>query len=254
MNTICKNCGHSFDGNYCNLCGQSSHTHKLNFHFVWHDIQHGIFHVDKGILFSIYQLFTRPGHTIREFIEGKRVKHFKPLSMVVILATIYGILSHYFHIETAGPVTLNTGADPSTEELSFYNNVTNWVGAHYALTTLLTLPFFAFGSFIAFRKQGYNFIEHLVLNAFLSAQRLTFHIAVFPLLYAFSGTPASSTLNNVLRLIDLLLTLWVCSQFFTRLSKTKAILLTLLAYLMYMIGIVIIGGITLVIIGATMYE
>ncbi|MES2560150.1 MAG: DUF3667 domain-containing protein [Bacteroidota bacterium] len=254
MNTICKNCAFTFDGKYCNQCGQTGETHRLNFHFVWHDIQHGIFHVDKGILYSISQLFMRPGHTIREFIDGKRVKHFKPLSMVVILATIYGLMSHYFHVENPGPVRLTTGSTPSAEELSFYTKMLDWIETHYALTTLLALPFFAFGTFIAFKKQGYNFIEHMVLNAFLSAQRLTVHIALFPIMYAVSATHFSGPFNSLLRLTDLGLTIWVCSQFFSRLSKTRSVLLTLLAYVIYIITFVLFGGLVLTIIGATLYD
>jgi hypothetical protein len=96
MANICKNCNHTFEGNYCNNCGQAANTHKLTMHFIWHDLQHGLFHFDNGIFYTIKQLVTRPGHTIREFINGKRVRHFKPLTLVVLLATLYGFLYHYF--------------------------------------------------------------------------------------------------------------------------------------------------------------
>ena len=93
MQIICKNCGHIYSGQFCNNCGQPSDTHKLNLHFIWHDLQHAFLHFDKGVLFTAKELFTRPGNSIREFIEGKRVKHFKPISLVIILATLYGVLS-----------------------------------------------------------------------------------------------------------------------------------------------------------------
>ncbi len=96
MTTICKNCNNHFEGNFCNNCGHAADIHKLNMHFIGHDLQHGLFHFDNGIFYTIKQLLTRPGHTIREFIDGKRVKHFKPLSLVVVLATLYGLLYHYF--------------------------------------------------------------------------------------------------------------------------------------------------------------
>mgnify|MGYP006179009015 CR=1 FL=1 len=97
MQIICKNCGHIYSGQFCNNCGQPSDTHKLNLHFIWHDLQHAFLHFDKGVLFTAKELFTRPGNSIREFIEGKRVKHFKPISLVIILATLYGVLRHLFH-------------------------------------------------------------------------------------------------------------------------------------------------------------
>ena len=74
-----KNCNHHFKGNFCSNCGQKAKTEKINFHFLWHDIQHGLFHFDSGILYTAKQLFTKPGMAIKEFIEGNRIKHFKPL-------------------------------------------------------------------------------------------------------------------------------------------------------------------------------
>ena len=102
MTHICKNCGSPVKSRFCSDCGQPASTHRISGHFLWHDIQHGILHVDKGILFTAKELFTRPGHSIREFLQGKRVKHFKPISLVIILAGIYGFLSHYFHIDLSG--------------------------------------------------------------------------------------------------------------------------------------------------------
>ncbi len=43
-------------------------------------------------------MFTRPGHTIREYIEGKSVKHFEPIALLLTVATFYEIFYHYFGI------------------------------------------------------------------------------------------------------------------------------------------------------------
>ncbi len=66
----CKNCQNTFHGAYCNACGQSAHTDKIDKHFLYHEIQHGLLHVDSGIVYTTKELFTRPGHAIREFIEA----------------------------------------------------------------------------------------------------------------------------------------------------------------------------------------
>ena len=94
MRITCKNCNQNFKGHFCNNCGQTADTHKMNFHSLWHDIQHGLFHFDNGVLYTAKQLFTRPGNSIREYIDGKRVRHFKPISLVILLATVYGFLYH----------------------------------------------------------------------------------------------------------------------------------------------------------------
>lgn len=90
----CLNCGTVINTKYCSNCGQSANTHRINISFLWHDIQHGLLHVDKGIFFTLRELFTRPGYSVKEFISGKRVQHFKPLSLIIVLAGVFGILSH----------------------------------------------------------------------------------------------------------------------------------------------------------------
>jgi hypothetical protein len=98
MNIVCKNCNHHFKGHYCSNCGQTADTHRINVHFLWQDIKKGLFHLDEGIFYSFLQLFTRPGNSIREYIEGKRKNHFKPFSLVIVWATSYAFLHHYYNI------------------------------------------------------------------------------------------------------------------------------------------------------------
>jgi hypothetical protein len=238
MTTTCKNCGQHFKGHFCNNCGQPASTHEINFHFLWHDIQHGFFHFDKGIFYTAQQLFTRPGHSIREFIDGKRVKHFKPISLVIILATVYGLLSHTFHItNVTGEISI-TGI--GNEKISI-EMIKEWQDSHYAWVSLLTLPFYALGTFIAFRKQGYNFMEHLVLNAFLAGQRLFFHIVVFPIIYILNSTPNLKSFTDFLSFADFLLMVWAFSQFFNNLSKIKTFWRTLYMYVVFIASFAVIG-------------
>ncbi len=121
MTKYCRNCNAELTGNFCSHCGQNSSTHKINLKFLWHDIQHGLLHVEKGILFTVKELFTRPGHTIREYLEGKRVKHFKPVSLVLLLAGFYGLLSHYFDINLLSNNIEVTGSGEKFDQAKDYS-------------------------------------------------------------------------------------------------------------------------------------
>lgn len=57
------------------------------------EIKYTFLHVNKGFVYTIKELFTRPGQSIKEFIEGKRIKHYKPLLLVFVLAGINGYLA-----------------------------------------------------------------------------------------------------------------------------------------------------------------
>lgn len=236
MIVICKNCNQHFKGHYCSNCGQPADTHKLNFHFLMHEIQHGLVHFDKGVLYSAKQLFTRPGDTIREFIEGKRIKHFKPISLVVVLATLYGLLYHYFDINTI----VDTSSNSTTDPVFNLKKINEWMATHTSSLTLASIPLYTLGTYIAFRKQGYNYIEYFILNTFKASQRLFVDLALFPLLYYFNGTPNIKTITTILYVIDIILIYWTNVQFFNKLTKTKAFLLSVLSHLIFLVSFTIV--------------
>ena len=229
MQVTCKNCGLTYSGHFCSNCGQPAATHKLNLHFIWHDIQHGFFHFDKGVLFTAKQLFTRPGDSIREFIEGKRVKHFKPISLVIILATFYGLLRHLFHFSILDKKSVSEiqGVD--------YENLNEWISHHYSWIILLSIPMFSVASFVVFRKQGYNFIEHFVLNSYMASQRLIFRIAIFPVIKYFSQSENITLFVDFLMLMDIVFIFWSYITFFQNLSKVKAFIFSIYTYLLFLV-------------------
>lgn len=220
----CLNCDHPLNESFCSHCGQSANTHKLNFHFLVHDIQHGVLHFDKGFLFTSKELFTRPGYTIRDFIHGKRVKHFKPISMVLILAGIYGFLFHYFNISMlANTISVSGSGEEFLKIKSAITRLSDWMASHYAIVALLQIPIFTIGSFFAFYKAGYNFIEHFVLNTFLTAQRLIIHIVLFPFYYFFSGTNTLKITGWTVDIIGYALMAIALYQFFNNITLSRRI-------------------------------
>ncbi|MWB96328.1 DUF3667 domain-containing protein [Flavobacterium sp. GA093] len=240
MEITCKNCQHVYEGNYCNNCSQPADTHRINRHFLWHDIQHGLFHFDKGILYSFKALFTRPGDSIREFIEGKRVNHFKPLSLVLLLAGMYGFLYHKFD--------LNLFPDPTESEFD-YHDFNEWMATHFSWITIATIPIYTIGTWIAFRKQGYNFVEYFILNTFKASQKLFAHIATFPLLYYYYGTPHIATITNIIYALDVVLIFWSNMGFFNKMPKIKVFLLSALSHFIFWILMLIIVASVLLISG-----
>lgn len=246
MGLVCKNCDKEINGNFCPNCGQSASTHAINMHYLWHDIQHGVFHVDKGLLYTAKELFTRPGHSIREFIQGKRVMHFKPFAMVFLLGSVYSLLHHYFDIQA--PMFL----EKTNEAQQTGARVNEWIFSHYALANLLMLPFISIASYLAFWKKGYNLVEHLVLNCFIAGQKLIVQFAFFPLLYIYNKSETVVALTLVSLIIDFILTAWTYNQFFNTQSTLKNILKTLLSYVLQLAFTIVISllvGIILAIIG-----
>ncbi|RZJ75627.1 MAG: DUF3667 domain-containing protein [Flavobacterium sp.] len=229
MATTCKNCGNVFEGNYCNNCGQPAKTHSIGASFIAHDLQHGLFHYDMGLLYSARELFKRPGHTTREYIEGKRVRHYKPISMLIVVASLYGLLYHALHIDVF---------EGQKSDMLDYSQLNDWIAHHYSMITLLLLPVMSLTSFVIFKKQGYNFTEHFILNSFYSTQKLWIRIITLPILYFISaGKPI---VMQCLLIVDLLLMFWCYSEFFVNISRLKVLALSVAATLINLFLVLVI--------------
>lgn len=196
----CRNCNQHLLMNqkFCHECGQKTDTHRIDFHYFLHEVPHNIFHVDGGILFTLKELFTRPGHTIREYLEGKRQPHFKPVMLVLIMGSVCALIQYFLKDTTKKKIADSEilKGDVETSGLSkyvdfegliaYFKHIVEWLSNHFAFTVLLMLPIAAFGFFLGFRKYKLNYPEWLVVFLFLAGQSLTVYI-FFIFLNRFAG-------------------------------------------------------------------
>ncbi|TRZ42263.1 DUF3667 domain-containing protein [Robertkochia solimangrovi] len=237
MNRTCKNCGTLLNGAYCHHCGQAASTNRLNFKYLLEDIRNGLLQFDHGLLYTLKELILRPGDCIRNFIKGKRVRYFKPISTLLLIATIYGIMKHYIETDLGLEVIDETG-----------QSIMTWMENHYALTNLILLPISTFCSFVLFKKQGYNMAEHFVLNAYSASLQLCIHIFILPILFLFGyhGKP-NFFVTYIVPTLDLFILGWCFTQFFNTIRITKTILLILLMQILrYMILLLLIALVYLI--------
>ena len=233
----CKNCGNLFDGNYCNQCGQSAKTKRINYEFLWEDIQHGLLHYDKGIGYSLKKLFEKPGYVISDYIEGKRVNHFRPISMVIIVATIYALIYHLLDLNHRSAIDESSGV------------VLEKIFEHYYWFVVATIPVYTFTTYLMFKKTGYNFYEIIIFEAFKTSQRLGVHILFLPVLYFVKDESGFNIITNILFLIDFILIFWTNKQFFNKMTAKEVFLRSIGSYLIYLIIATILIGITIFALG-----
>ena len=172
---ICKNCEQSFEGKFCANCGQNSKVKKINFKYLVADIQESLLQVNRGFLFTLKELFTRPGHAIREFLEGKRVRHYKPVAYLLVTSTIY-ILSTYLMDRNTFIEDVIVGFNQGASEVNPDADLSyqNWIVDKQVYVTLSLIPLFSLSSYLAFFKSKYNFFEHLVINCYIIGQQMIF--------------------------------------------------------------------------------
>jgi hypothetical protein len=198
-------------------------------HYIWHDLQHGLFHFDNGIFYTIKQLLTRPGHTIREFINGKRVRHFKPLSLVIVLATLYGLLYHFL-VDLDVDIKLE---GPEDDVIEIFKNVTRWMMDHLAYTSFILIIGATISTYVLFKKEQYNWAEHFVLNTFVVGLFLVASLTMLPVLYIIklNGWKGLQGYGIFWQCLIFILLFWCYAQFFTRLTIIQKLARTVLSFI-----------------------
>lgn len=138
-NTTCLNCDTELTGKFCHECGQKADTHRITGkHFIMHDLVHGIWHIDKGIPYTLKQAVVRPGYAISDYIKGKRVRMYNIFYLMLMVIAFILYLGVFMGIP--GEHSFSTKA-----------------------TYLTFIPLYAGAGWLMFRRLKYNFFEHMVV-------------------------------------------------------------------------------------------
>ena len=157
----CLNCNEVVEKRYCPNCGQTTDTHRITFkHFLLHDILHGVWHVERGILFTIKEVFTRPGQAAVDYIGGKRIKYYNVFYLTVLVVGLNILLSEYYTQLESNYFTYTDIQDFTVGEKKYNNSL-----SLYSKILLLTLiPFFALLGYLIFKRKNYNLSEHFIIS------------------------------------------------------------------------------------------
>ncbi|WP_022826002.1 DUF3667 domain-containing protein [Hymenobacter norwichensis] len=149
-----------------------------------HDIPHSIWHVDKGIFYSIWNILTRPGSTIRNYLAGQRKYHFPPLSLLLLVTGIYAFISSALHIDLLPP------RDPAVPEAIWeaQKSSIEFVAKYMSWVYVGLVPIIAAFARLFLRRGGYNYAECLVIAAFITAVCNSITLFFLPVSYFYSGT------------------------------------------------------------------
>jgi len=227
MTNNCLNCNEETIGKFCSNCNQATSTHRFSLsHLFNHDLIHGIFHFDKGFFYTIKELFTRPGHSIREYVQGKRAKHFNYFATIILLLTISYFIKKWTKID-ASDLFDKTMANGLFKVLKSYSKI----------TVFLHIPIIAFASYLFFRKSKQNYAENLVLNLYLLCGLLTISLFL-PIIMLFSGDRAFLLgINYFLTVVTFLYIIVFYYQYFSvfDLKKYKLIIRVVLIAALYLL-------------------
>jgi hypothetical protein len=104
----CLNCGTPLTGPFCTACGQHAHVHRTLGAF-FHDLAHGVFHVEGRTWRTLPLLAWRPGELTRRYVEGERAKFVSPMALF-----LFSVFLMFAVVSKMVPVTVMT--DPKAQD------------------------------------------------------------------------------------------------------------------------------------------
>ncbi|WP_178889533.1 DUF3667 domain-containing protein [Sediminibacterium sp. Gen4] len=178
-------------------------------HDVFHDAIHYFTHADKGIFTLLISLIKQPGLVAKEYVEGKRKRHFPPLNFFLIVAAVYivigGITSKYSKTSfqrntrensyTSAPKITSPSNVQQAEGIKRMEKMANmgrFFSKYSNYVAMLAAPLISFLIWLLYLRGRYNYTEHLVANLYLIGFTNLFRcLLVAPIAIFFSIDPNS---------------------------------------------------------------
>jgi hypothetical protein len=206
----CLNCNSETSGSFCYHCGQKTSTARFSFkHIFKADIANQFYSFFKSeIFFTIKELFTRPGHSIREYLEGKRVNHMNYMSLFVLLSAIGIFLDKYAQV---GMATLSAD-DDETQKIMV--NYFNFVRDNPKTFIFITIPIVSFFTFLLFKRSKFNFPEHLIMNVYKASALLIIAKIVTLFSIVVSNVAFLKVIDQLVSYASIGYSIWFVYQFF----------------------------------------
>ena len=245
MQQQCLNCGHNIIDNFCGSCGQKKYK-RIDKKYIWDELQYTFLHMNKGFLYSVKNILKNPGKTARQFIDGNRVNHYKPILLLFILSGISTFIS--FKILGMKEI-MDLQFSKQKVNSAFMSDYLTFIKSYSSFITLLLIPFFALTTKIAFRKWGHNYYEHIVINSYiLSFYTIISIVFMYPIMFLFRHSLPSVvvSISSYLMLIVPFMLTWFFKEFYPEQPLKRIIgkvLLILLLVVASFILLMIIAGI-----------
>ncbi|MBO2008108.1 DUF3667 domain-containing protein [Hymenobacter negativus] len=206
----CLNCDTPLTDKFCPHCGQSAATHRLSMGHLLHEIPHTIWHVDKGIFYTLRELLLRPGATILGYLQGQRARHFAPISLLLLVTGVTSFVAAKLHIGELA----QTALDPNTvAELREANvHASEWVMRYMGWLYVAAAPFIALFARRVLRRNGLNLAENLVAVLYVTAAGNLLSLLLMPAYYWARTGPSYAAMSLAGSVVFTLYQTWAYGQ------------------------------------------
>ena len=178
--TACLNCDTPLTDRFCAHCGQPAATHRLTMGHLLHEIPHSIWHVDKGIFYTLRELLLRPGPTILGYLRGQRARHFAPLSLLLLVTGVASFLAIKLRLSA---LANNLNADASAELRAVQERGAESVMHYMGWIYVALSPLIGWLVRRTLRRAHINLAEAMVVVLYVTAAGNLLSLLLLPLFY-----------------------------------------------------------------------
>ena len=171
-----------------------------------------VFNLERGLLYTMKQLTIRPGQAIRDFLfTEKRNKHIKPFSFVILTATLSTFITLKLMSQNINISGFNLGSSKN-DSLFVQELIANFnylLAKYFNLIQMLKIPFLTLGTYWLFKKNNFNFAEHLIINTFVFS-----YISIYVILVGLSFLLFSEQVGGIVAILTFIYPIYVYIKLF----------------------------------------
>jgi hypothetical protein len=205
----CLNCETILVGEFCHHCGQAAKAPaRITLGAILHELPHAILHLEHALPRTIFALVRRPGHTIREYLAGKRVHTYSPFTLLFLVSGLLGLAMLTLEMN-------RISAGIGTQQNDLAQKIATIGFKYQGWMRLGLLPLLAIGPTVALRgRTGFRYGEQIVAAAMLTAGTAVLKLLWFPFEYVAIRAHVSfaAQITSVAELSTTFYALWTYAQ------------------------------------------
>lgn len=214
----CLNCGKEVDDNFCPSCGQKTSTKRYSLKHIFDTgILYGVFAINERFFHTLKTIFTRPGHGIREYIKGERIKYLNAFSFLLIIIAVVFFFDEYTDLKLSDVIY--------EDSKEFATSLEGFMKEYPRIIYVINIPLMAISTLLFFKRSKVNFAEHIILNTYATSALVILGLPLTLLAVFYTDISVLSTLFKLTPIFSLGYSLWFYYQFFSAYEYTKKALI-----------------------------
>lgn len=170
----CKSCYQTFEGNFCNHCGQMAiYDNRISFSNIKHDIINSFVNFHLKFFKTFYHMFINPELVISKYLSGNRIAYLNPfrfsLITTILLIAFVQLSLKFYTIKSTDKIIIDFN------QLEY---------ANYFI--IITCVIYAISFYLFFRKK-INFAESFVISFYAISVKHILLFMLIPIMYIYQN-------------------------------------------------------------------